>query len=578
SHLPRDTKLPVFVWPVLPTNVGKMVSGFEAVGLALAIFPVLVEGLKFYTHEKGAVSDFLKYQRVLMRISRDLDRERTMFHNTCQQFLEGVASQCGVGEEEVSEMMLDPRDPRWTTGVLVEERIFHQTSVKQYLEVVEDMNEELSRINQLIGIHNGSQPALLDKRTRRRQWKKIILVLTKDSITDHLARANKLNTFLAWLTDQNQPTATNPRPSRRGTKHYRRIRSHAIGLYNILKAQFPSHPGCKCALEPHHVNMRLEFRNAQSTAKGLYFHTIFTSETAFNSASNWREIETEPWGSDPADLCQDTTVHTAQVRFVTTPPMSQESTLCGDKDEISDLCAVITGPASKDWLGFIASTQGHQHRIRAMDSQKRLPAFDTIQTVSLGEVLADEHFGEEQRLRLALKLASSVMQLHTTDWMTDFWSKSDISFLRSSYGIIDFDNPLIGRTFGASSFTMTSLSKNLPHPMLNMLNASIPPLFSLGIVLLELRYRRLFEDLKTEHERTMIPTNSDLWAASRLTADMLGSPNYQNVVRRCIFGLDAAYRSLTEANFQAEVEYKILCPLAEDLKTYCDKGSVEACL
>jgi hypothetical protein len=136
-----------------------------------------------------------------------------------------------------------------------------------------------------------------------------------------------------------------------------------------------------------------------------------------------------------------------------------------------------------------------------MDHRKRLPAFDTIETVSLGDVLGDGLFGEEQRLRLALKLASSVMQLHTTDWLTDYWSKSDVSFLRSSYGVIDFDNPLIGRTFGNSSFSMTKLSQNLSRPMLH---AYIPCLFSLGIVLLELRYRTLFEDLKTEHERTMV--------------------------------------------------------------------------
>jgi hypothetical protein len=345
------------------------------------------------------------------------------------------------------------------------------------------------------------QPILLDKKTRRRQWKKIILVLKKDSITEHLAKAEKLNTFLARLTEQNQPTGTYRHASRKTTKHYRRIRSHAIDLYNILKTQFPAHPACKCALRPHHVNMRLEFRSAQSTAKGLYFHTIFTSETAFNSSSNWREIECEPWGTSDHDLCQDA-IHSAQVQFVVTPPtQSQGSSVTANEPEISNLCAVITGPASKAWLGRIANPKGQQHRIRAMDHQKRLPAFETIETVSLGDVLADENFGEEQRLQLALKLASSVMQLHTTDWLTDYWSKSDIAFLRSSYGVIDFDNPLIGRTFGNTSYTMTTMSQNLPRPMLH---ASIPCLFSLGIVLLELRYRTLFEDLKTDHERTMV--------------------------------------------------------------------------
>ena len=66
--------------------------------------------------------------------------------------------------------------------------------------------------------------------------------------------------------------------------------------------------------------------------------------------------------------------------------------------------------------------------------------------------------------------------------------------------------------------------------------------------------------------------------ARRLAYDMVGSPNYQNAVLRCILGLDAAYRTLTEAKFHDEVEDKIVSLLAEDMKTYCDERSVEACL
>lgn len=179
--------------------------------------------------------------------------------------------------------------------------------------------------------------------------------------------------------------------------------------------------------------MRLEFRSAQSTTRGLYFHTILMAETAFNSSSSWREIESEPWGTSGPGLCQDA-IHSAQVQLVVTPPtLSQGSSVSTNEPGISNLCAVITGPSSKDRLGRIASPKGQQHRSRVMDHQKQLPAFDTIDQVPLEDVLGDDRFGEEQRLRLALKLASSVMQLHTTNWLTDYWSKSDVPFLRSSY-------------------------------------------------------------------------------------------------------------------------------------------------
>jgi hypothetical protein len=133
-----------------------MATGFEAIGLALAIYPILIEALKFYTNEKDAVSDIFNYQRLLIRIARDLDREQTIFHNSCQRFMEDIAAHVGVGEEEVSGMMNNPEDARWTRGVLVPQDVFRRASVQQYLNAVEDMNEELSRVKELIGVQDGS--------------------------------------------------------------------------------------------------------------------------------------------------------------------------------------------------------------------------------------------------------------------------------------------------------------------------------------------------------------------------------------------------------------------------------------
>ncbi|KAJ5481197.1 Velvet factor [Penicillium sp. IBT 31633x] len=59
-----------------------MASGFEVVGLALAVFPILVEGLRFYMEKKGRVRDFIRYRPVLKRIIRDLSREQISFRST----------------------------------------------------------------------------------------------------------------------------------------------------------------------------------------------------------------------------------------------------------------------------------------------------------------------------------------------------------------------------------------------------------------------------------------------------------------------------------------------------------------
>lgn len=48
------------------------------------------------------------------------------------------------------------------------------------------------------------------------------------------------------------------------------------------------------------------------------------------------------------------------------------------------------------------------------------------------------------------------------------------------------------------------------------------------------------------------------------------SPNYKKVMKRCIGGLDAAFESMEDGDFRDEVEQKIILPLEEDLKFYCD--------
>lgn len=255
------------------------------------------------------------------------------------------------------------------------------------------------------------------------------------------------------------------------------------------------------------MNLKLEFRSAKTTANGLCFHTIFASDTAFCSQWNWREIELEPWGQD--------TKHHARVQFV----IEASSTAASDYEDISNLYATIIGPtASWEWLGFIASKKGRKHRIRAIDHpQSLLPSFRSIDTVSLAQVLRDKAFRQEHRARLGLKLASSVMQLHTTEWLTDYWSKYDISFLRSSDSTVDFDNPLIRRSFGAQNIDLASISEGLPKPYLN---ASIPCLFSLGVVLLELWYREVFEDLGNEGERNIVGLILETPKIDRLTVGL----------------------------------------------------------
>jgi hypothetical protein len=60
-----------------------MVTGIEAAGLALAIFPIFLQCLE-------KVKDTKDYHHALKRLDRQLKMEKCKFTNTCRKFLEGM--------------------------------------------------------------------------------------------------------------------------------------------------------------------------------------------------------------------------------------------------------------------------------------------------------------------------------------------------------------------------------------------------------------------------------------------------------------------------------------------------------
>jgi len=78
-----------------------MPTGFEAVGLALAIFPILVQSLGFYVEGTQKIKDLRDHKHVLKRLLIDLAVERVCFEEqVCAKLLEGI-----VTAETLAELM-----------------------------------------------------------------------------------------------------------------------------------------------------------------------------------------------------------------------------------------------------------------------------------------------------------------------------------------------------------------------------------------------------------------------------------------------------------------------------------------
>lgn len=172
-----------------------------------------------------------------------------------------------------------------------------------------------------------------------------------------------------------------------------------------------------------------------------------------------------------------------------------------------------------------------------------------------------------QRMILAYRLASFLLQYHSTPWLAQSWSKKEICFLRSeplhpapsASTVFEPDHPFVSHVFSNSS---GGLSTRPPSPKQSLL--------SLGILLLEIWHVTTFEAYAAAEGLTIDGTpGSQYNAASKWlndTADnILGY--YLDVVCRCIEGTFTSSFPMLEWNdlqFRKSVCEGVVKPLWEN--------------
>lgn len=165
-------------------------------------------------------------------------------------------------------------------------------------------------------------------------------------------------------------------------------------------------------------------------------------------------------------------------------------------------------------------------------------------------------FPKRDRVRLAVTLASSVLQLHETPWLDDSWGIDHIHFVERS-GLIAYDQPFVLR---GNDTDPSSSNGSIPKHLSCMIQ--IRPLFALGVTLIELWYGKSLSDLHEDDDGPQNTSNPQVDfitkfnTAYRLAdelADDAGA-KYSDAVRRCIrcdFSLPA--KSLEDVQLQKAV-------------------------
>ena len=192
------------------------------------------------------------------------------------------------------------------------------------------------------------------------------------------------------------------------------------------------------------------------------------------------------------------------------------------------------------------------------------PARSNEPTMSLETFLEESrHMDPEDRIKLAVNLASSLLQYNLTPWLRRCWTKNAVYFFVQTRTVsgVDVDRPLIMKHFsGKANEILNQRPENDPELAL----------MELGILLLEIWNMSTFESWLRDAGHPMDTSEvQDRYIRLRYSIEWFRSlkgkllPNYQKVVGICLRPsvFDLYHTSWEDKDFRMAVYREIVEPL-----------------
>lgn len=254
---------------------GIMATGIEVLGLTLAVFPVVLEGLEGLKKGIDTVKSFKGYRYELANYFRIIKTAKVYFLDTIEELLDGIVET----KDEIDKLREDPGGTTWNKPDYEErlrKRLDHDYDI--YLENMRIMNNALQTIRDKLGLNATAESIQInweDSPTWQRQLKKLKLAIMKKTYKEQLAEIEKANKDLRECTQQSRrlEPGRRKRQSHRKAVDFKSIRRHAGSLYSIfIRSNFWN---CRCRNQ-HTVNLRLEPRPWNENARALNSESVDT--------------------------------------------------------------------------------------------------------------------------------------------------------------------------------------------------------------------------------------------------------------------------------------------------------------
>jgi hypothetical protein len=593
-------------------------SGLEVAGVVLGTLPRVISALEHYVNGLNTAKRFWLYKREMQSMMQLVKTERMLFENTIEQLLTGI-----VKVERMTEVRSGGNF--WQDGdVELGLKNRSRDSYEIYHDNVRGMEASLQAIMKKLGLDP-------DGKVRPRPVFKLfvfplaaqfpvycasliqfspnlqIQVASRKSCrgysSDYAEQLDALKNYnhaLAQLTKQSLFLE----PSRNATKSlypdFKVLQSYARTIYDTLRS------GLRCGCNDHAVKLRLENRSRRLDRNEdlleVPFRAIFTNTHDIDATG---ATACNLWQCTEADIRYITKVPkqvpppqairanpplrpSKQVRFIRLQAQQTQSSLTlADQpisstrnptlEQIHDLCkavAALQQPQRHMNIGFLTDDLERRFGIYPLEpphghDQQQWTSYSLRQVLTkranVGRTLT-----QYDKLRVAVDLASSVLQLYKTPWLDEEWSDNDVFFVHRPGVPLStlYEHPFVYRKISAPpSVQDTSAERTVGRVIRNQ------TLFTLGILLIELLYGTSIEELQSPRDVDCKNTPGVVWCtAERLVDEEIefqGGPLYLDAVRRCIrCDFNRKESNLDDEAFQQAVFDGVVTPLEKTLQRF----------
>lgn len=245
---------------------------------------------------------------------------------------------------------------------------------------------------------------------------------------------------------------------------------------------------------------------------------------------------------------------------------------------IVDLCSSLRN-CQEPSFGVIVDEFDRQFQLSK--SPEPGPAPDTARLVSLPDIIEAYHqatidIARQRRFQMAFHIASALLQIQTSPWLSTRWSKHDFYFLADSHTIYS-DYPYVSQSFIARTADPPALTTNptaaFPPPAVSEEDTRAA-LFSVGIIILELIFGHNIESCSFRHHyygpNNQPNDQTDICTARKWAQKVLGECGVEiaDVVRRCLDCSFGPRPSFQDKRFREAVYEGVIKPLADYLKPW----------